>query len=155
MTQIADWLRAARLAQTNPDTGRPWSQAYLADRVTQETGWRLYREAYVGYEQGKGMAPETLQRFVDFWARYGVEPPDLTPPAPERSLDERAVLAAERQAAAAELQATLMVRHVAALEAIAAKLTGEQQTQQAWTETEAWAQSALAALPLPRSAPTA
>jgi hypothetical protein len=102
MTPIAAWLKAARLAQTNPETGRPWSQAYLAERVTAEMGWTLYREAYVGYEQGKGMLPETLARFVAFWAKYGVAGPDLSEQKPALSLEERAVKAAEDQARAME-----------------------------------------------------
>lgn len=115
---LSQWLRSARLSQRHPETGKPWSQAYLAQRVTEETGWTLYREAYVYWENGtRGMQPETLQRFVDFWAKYGVEAPDLTDPepAPALSLEERAVLAAERQAAAAEAQTILMAQLVAHL----------------------------------------
>lgn len=102
MTPIAQWLRDARLRQTNPDTGRPWSQEFLVDRVRAETGWTLHRPNYVGYERGAGMEPDTLQRFIDFWHKYGVEAPDLTEKPAPLSLEERAVVAAERQADAAE-----------------------------------------------------
>lgn len=147
-TPISQWLKSARLSQTNPDTGRPWSQEYLAERVSQETGWKLYREAYVGYERGAGMQPETLARFVDFWTRYGVEGPDLTEKDPPLSLEERAVVAAERQAEAAVAQTTLMARQVALLEQIATSLTGQLPAAQAAedADTRAWALMAAAGL---------
>ena len=69
MTPIARWLREARLSQSHPDTGRPWSQQYAAERVTAETGWTLHRENLVGYEGGKGMQPETLAGSTDIQTR--------------------------------------------------------------------------------------
>lgn len=149
MTPIAAWLKASRLSQTHPETGRPWSQAYLAERMSAETGWTLYREAYVGYEQGKGMLPETLARFVDFWAKRGVDAPDLSEPAPALSLEERAVIAAERQAAAAERQAT-------AVEAMVAMFVGRAPDPTVVEAMQAWGQAALARSqsPAPLDAPT-
>lgn len=109
MNQIGQWLRAARLAQRHPVTGRPWSQEYAVERIREEASWpTLYRPNYVGYENGRGMEPETLDRLARFWAGYGVEAPRSGPAAPERTLEERAVLAAERQAAALERIAEVM-----------------------------------------------
>lgn len=125
-TPIGPWLRAARLAQTNPDTGRPWSQEYAAERVTSETGRKLYRETLNGYERGKGMEPATLEWLVGFWQRYGVEAPDLTPEQPELSFEKqqlalllRQVEAQERQANAMELHVRLLARQTIATEAMA------------------------------------
>lgn len=94
---LAEWLRSAREAQVNPATGKPWSQAYAAQRITEATGKTLYREALNGYENGKGMEPETYDRIVAFWRPlYTVAPPALNAKnGPPLSLEERAVLAAE------------------------------------------------------------
>lgn len=88
MTPIAAWLKASRTAQVHPDTGRPWTQDYFLARIKAETGWAPAYANYNKLEQGKSQPrPETLARLVDFWSRYGVEAPDLTPREAETAPD--------------------------------------------------------------------
>lgn len=103
MPSIAEWLRASRTSQAMPENGRPWTQDYFLARIKTETGWAPAYANYNKLEQGKSQPrPDTLSRLVAFWARYGIAGPDLTPEPEPLSLELRAVLAAERQAAAME-----------------------------------------------------
>src|SRR5690348_3637505 len=115
MTPVAAWLRETRNRHLTPE-GRPWSQEYTVNRVNEwaaETGqigesgrpWQLHRPNYVGYEGTTEPTPWTLNKLVAFWTAQGEPAPDLRPapdPEPRPSLEERAVIAAERQAEAAE-----------------------------------------------------
>lgn len=133
MNAIAQRLRDARLSQRHPVTGRPWSQEYAVERIREEAGWTtLYRPNYIGWENGRGMAPETLERLVAFWASHGVAGPDLTPPEPAPDLPT-ALMAlareleasrlgrerAEERAESAERALAALASRVAALEAAA------------------------------------
>lgn len=121
MTPTAAWLRETRQRHSAP-SGRPWSQEYVVDRINewaeatgqvQDNGspWRLYRPNYVGYEGTVEPTPWIARKLIDFWIAQGEAEPDLTPepePEPPLSLEERAVVAAERQADAAEEQVGLL-----------------------------------------------
>jgi transcriptional regulator of met regulon len=127
MTPIAAWLRAARAQQTDPRTGkRGWSQAYTAERITAETDRALYREQLNAYENGRGMQQATYDWFVDFWAQHGVTgAPEINAKAePVLSLEERAVLAAERQAQALEDQVEATKANTLMLSRVLAALMG-------------------------------
>jgi hypothetical protein len=109
MTPIATWLRATRerhglsqeslVAEINA-----WAEA-TDQRNDRGERWTLYRPNYVGWEGGKKAKPETVERLIAFWQSKDEPAPDLTPKPAPLSLEERAVLAAERQADAMERQA--------------------------------------------------
>ena len=95
-TKAREWLREMR---------GDMSQAALAEDITASTGWTITRDRYSKYESGNPSSPmgrEVFARFVSYWTGKGRPAPDMTPPAPLLSLEERAVRAAERQAAALE-----------------------------------------------------
>jgi len=76
---IARWLRTTRERQAMPD-GRPWTQDYFLDRLAEAEGWTLARSNYSKYETGaQTPKPETLAKFVRFWADRGEAGPDFTP----------------------------------------------------------------------------
>lgn len=78
---IAAWLKKNRLAQLDPATRRPWTQKHLVEVFRAETGWPMYASNYSKYESGVSTPePTTLDRFIAFWAKFGIEGPDLTPP---------------------------------------------------------------------------
>lgn len=119
----------------------------MAD-IERVTGWRLPRENYSKYETGTlSPEPATLDRFIAYWRTRGVEPPDLTEPEAEAaplSLEERAVLAAEQQAAEAAAQTDLIARQVALLERLTAKLIGSESDQAFGDLVETWAMAIAA-----------
>jgi hypothetical protein len=131
MVPVNAWLRATRLRQADPDSGRFLSQERLVDEVNawsaargllNEHGqpWRLHRPNYNGYEREsspKTPEPETLRRFVQFWAERGepgpeeyeagpepVQPPDLAT-ALTALAEELRAMREERAAWAVELAA--------------------------------------------------
>jgi transcriptional regulator with XRE-family HTH domain len=79
----AAWLRASRAGQTMDDGAggqKPWTVEELVTRMAAEVGWAPQRPNYSKYENGRAVpSPATLARFVKFWARYDVEPPNLNP----------------------------------------------------------------------------
>lgn len=114
-TPIADWLRSTRERQVRDD-GESWSQDDFLRELEKASGWRLHRPNYSNYETGRSTPSNaTLARLIRFWQDRGEPAPDLTPPAPVLSLEERAVIAAERQADAAVEQAGLLRQILAAL----------------------------------------
>lgn len=113
MAGVPDWLKETRLRQRHPETGKPWSQEYLVERVNEWAGsdWTLYRSNYVNYESGKQRPEsETLRRFVAFWEAHNEPGPDLTPTTTIEPVDPQLALARaiERQAAAIERQNALL-----------------------------------------------
>lgn len=89
---VAEWLKAARETQHKPD-GDVWTQTYLVERMHAEIGWKLHRENYSNYERGETIPKrDTLAKFVRFWARYDIAPPDLTPSTEEPPPDPQAQL---------------------------------------------------------------
>lgn len=119
MTPIATWLRATRdrhglsqealVAEINA-----WAKA-TDQRNERGDAWQLHRPNYVGWEGGKQATKATVDRLIAFWQSKGEKAPDLTPATPAPSLEERAVIAAERQADAAEAQVELLSQLVAHL----------------------------------------
>lgn len=101
-----EWLRALRGRQ---------SQDAIADAMSAAfPDWSITRDRYSKYESGATPFGRTVyQRFVDFWTARGEDPPDLTPPAPVLSIEERTVRALEDAARAAERQAAAMETLVA------------------------------------------
>ncbi len=109
---IGEWLRANRGLEP---------QDKLLARMKAVTGWAPSRPNYSKYENGRtDPTPETLQKFVDFWASQGKAGPDFTPPPPEPTFEERMLTAIERQTAA-----------INALVGQLARLTTEQASGQA------------------------
>jgi hypothetical protein len=144
--RVLDWLRRLR---------GPESQERFAAAVSAQTGWHVTRDRYSKYESGALPFGRTvLGHFLDYAESLGVEGPDMTPPAPQLSLEERAVIAAERTALATEryanaveLHVLLLSRQVVAAEAIAARqgaAPSAPEMEQAVEAIRAWGQSALA-----------
>lgn len=115
MRPIPDWLKTSRLSQTMPGERRPWTQDHLLERMQADIGWAPHRPNYSKYESGKATPqPDTLDRFVAFWAIYGIGPPDLNPPAPAPPedpirllVDELRVWRTEDRRRIADLEATV------------------------------------------------
>jgi hypothetical protein len=91
---IASWLRETREAQRRPSDGQPWSQDDFLEALEADTGWRLHRPNYSGYETGRSTpSPATLARLVAFWAGRGVAAPDFNaPPEPVPTFEDRILL---------------------------------------------------------------
>lgn len=98
------------------------SQADLAADITATTGWNITRDRYSKYESGSPTTPmgrEVFQRFVDYWTSKGRPEPDMTTPAPELSIEERALRVAEAQVEAIREQTEVMRQLLGALTAAA------------------------------------
>ncbi len=94
---LAQWLIRAR--------GEMTQDAFL-EALRAETGSAPNTATYRGWESGR-LTPRAsnIAPIVAFWERRGAPGPDAAPASSlSLSLDDRAVLAAERQAAAAERQ---------------------------------------------------
>lgn len=115
MTPLARWLKETRLAQTNPETGRAWTQDYFLARMKASTGWAPAYPNYNAIEQGKtSPRSDTVAKLVAFWATVGVPEPDLSPLPDPISLEERRVRAAERANEIAEEGNALLRDQIAA-----------------------------------------
>jgi hypothetical protein len=72
LSRVTEWLRASRGGET---------QDHLAKDIERVTGWRITRDRYSKYENGRlPIGAQTLRHFVDYWASRGVEGPDTSPP---------------------------------------------------------------------------
>lgn len=140
---IPDWLKQTRLRHVREGDGEPWSQQNLVDRIYAETGWRVYRETYSGWETG-AVRPgrKTLEKLVAFWAKLGEPGPDLTVREPEPIIDPVAA-AMDRQTAALDRQSK-------AIEDLCRLLAQQDQTRLAATGSIL---DAIAALPGGRAQP--
>ena len=124
---IAEWLRGTRLAQTMPGTRRAWTQDYLLTQMRAE-GWAPHRPNYSKYETGHATPePETLDRFVAFWAARGVPGPDLSEPPQATESGDALVAALMAQTAAINALVELLAgadlpARVAALELVVGPL---------------------------------
>lgn len=99
--RVAEWLKEHQGAMSRSE--------YAADITS--TGWsidysRLGRYMREELPTGK----DTLAHLAAYAAARDLEPVDLGPREPQLSLEERAVLAAERQADATEMLVLLMLR---------------------------------------------
>lgn len=91
---IGDWLTANRGETTQAD--------FLED-LRRVTGWAPHRPNYSRYENGRSEPePETLERFVRYWAAKGRPGPDFTPPEPDPDYAALTLAAITRQADAME-----------------------------------------------------
>lgn len=109
-----------RLAQTRERDGRPWSQDDFVDALEEETGYKLYRPNYSGYETGAtDPEPETVEKLLTFWRQRKVTPPKFAAPEPPLTDSERTIRAMDRQTAAID-------RQTAMLGAVLMKLAGPQ-----------------------------
>jgi hypothetical protein len=68
------------------------------EALASETGWAPHRPNYSRYESGKSTPqPDTLAKFVAFWQTRGEPGPDLTPPEPVLSDNDRLIAALAAQ----------------------------------------------------------
>lgn len=111
---LAQWLIRARASRGDDYT----AEVFLGE-LRAEAGTAPNIATYRQWESG-ATTPKavTLAPVIAFWTARGVTPPSTTS-GPPPSLEERAVLAAERQAAAMELHVALLARQTMATEAIA------------------------------------
>jgi hypothetical protein len=156
---IGGWLVQSRGRFHTPE-GERWTADDFLSELRGESGWAPVRTTYARWESGAARPSDSnLATVVAFYAKRGVPGPfDAAPrdPDPDSDLARRAVVAAERQAEAAMMQAQLMARQVAALERIAAQLTGEPVPDPSvLARSDAFAQAALDAIRRPQSRPTA
>lgn len=80
-SRASQWLREQR---------GDISQDKLAADITRTTGWTITRDRYSKYESGSlPFGKAVLGHFIDYWEAKGRPGPDLTPPAPELSYEER------------------------------------------------------------------
>lgn len=93
--RVADWIASLKGDRTGDQ--------FAAD-IAATTGWSVDRTQASRYAKGSiPIGRQTIARFAEYAKAKGMPPLDMTPPAPPLSLEERAVLAAERQATALEL----------------------------------------------------
>lgn len=99
-----------------------WIAALVGDRtlkaaaadISAVTGWSLDHSRLSRYANEDGTAhigPTVVEHFAEYARTKGLPALDLTPPAPTLSLEERAVIASERQADMAAAQ-TAAVREL-------------------------------------------
>lgn len=116
VTAVADWLLQSRLGQIDPATGEPWTQDHAIALMHARIGWAPHRPNLSKYEQGKAVPRrDTLAKFVEFWALYGVGAPDLDattvePVDPTIAAMDRQTAAIDRQTAASERQTAAIDR---------------------------------------------
>lgn len=92
--RVADWITQMKGDRTG--------EVYAAD-VTAVTGWAVDRSRLSKYANASiPIGREVIEHLSDYARKKGFLPLDLTPPVPPLSLEERAVIAAERQADAIE-----------------------------------------------------